>query len=186
MGEKISIDSATLMNKGLEIIEAMWLFDVPLETIDVLIHPQSIIHSLVEFTDGSILAHLGVTDMTLPIQYALTWPERVAEPMARLDLTTMKDITFAAPDFGEFPCLSLAREAAQKGGTAGAVLNAANEEAVRAYCNHDIGFLDISKIIDSVLNRATIQEASSLDSILQADANARIEAKNAIATLTMA
>jgi 1-deoxy-D-xylulose-5-phosphate reductoisomerase len=178
MGEKISIDSATLMNKGLEIIEAMWLFDVPLEKIDVVIHPQSIIHSLVEFTDGSILAHLGVTDMTLPIQYALTWPERVDMPMARLDLTTMKAITFDAPDFAEFPCLSLALEAARTGGTAGAVLNAANEVAVEAYRNHEIPFLAISDIVEQVLKHCTIGDASSLAVILEADTEARIAAKH--------
>ncbi len=185
MGEKISIDSATLMNKGLEIIEAMWLFDVPLEKIQVVIHPQSIIHSLVEFTDGSILAHLGVTDMTLPIQYALTWPERVDEPMARLDLTTMKDITFDAPDFAQFPCLSLALEAAHKGGTAGAALNAANEIAVEAYRNHEIPFLAIPEIVQTVLNDAAIVKATSLAVILQADTEARAAAKHAIATLNM-
>lgn len=186
MGAKISIDSSTLMNKGLEIIEAMWLFDLPLDKIDVVIHPQSIIHSLVEFTDGSILAHLGVTDMTLPIQYALTWPERVAEPMARLDLTTMKDITFDAPDFTQFPCLRLALEAARQGGTAGAVLNAANEVAVEAYRNHEIPFPAIPEIIETVMHQASFEEASSLEIILKADAAARTQAKHAIAISIMA
>lgn len=186
MGAKISIDSATLMNKGLEIIEAMWLFDLPLEKIDVVIHPQSIIHSLVEFTDGSILAHLGVTDMTLPIQYALTWPERVKSPMARLDLTAMNDITFAAPNFDEFPCLSHALNAARLGGTAGTVLNAANEEAVDAFRQHQIPFLGIAAVVGRVLELADIRAESSLEGILEADSEARVLAKCEIAATVMA
>lgn len=186
MGAKISIDSATLMNKGLEIIEAMWLFNVPLEKIEVVIHPQSIIHSLVEFTDGSILAHLGVTDMTLPIQYALTWPKRVSKPMARLDLTTMNDITFAKPDFSEFPCLGLAREAAKLGGTAGAILNAANETAVQAFRDHELPFLAIAEIVEKVLHESEIKEISDLDSVLVADADARARAKHEISARNMA
>ncbi|MFP6583419.1 MAG: 1-deoxy-D-xylulose-5-phosphate reductoisomerase [Candidatus Hydrogenedentota bacterium] len=186
MGAKISIDSATLMNKGLEIIEAMWLFDVPLEKIDVVIHPQSIIHSLVEFTDGSILAHLGVTDMTLPIQYALSWPKRVSTPMARLDLTTMNDITFAKPDFSEFPCLALARQAAQLGGTAGAILNAANETAVQAFRDGEISFLSIAAIIKSVMENADIKPVSNLEAILAADADSREGTKHEITTRNMA
>lgn len=186
MGTKISIDSATLMNKGLEIIEAMWLFDVPLEKIDVVIHPQSIIHSLVEFTDGSILAHLGVTDMTLPIQYALTWPNRVSEPMARLDLTQMRDITFAKPDFSEFPCLALAREAAQRGGTAGAVLNAANEVAVQAFRDEELSFTAIPRLVGTVLNACPITDADSLETILQADEASRVMARDEIISGNMA
>lgn len=186
MGAKISIDSATLMNKGLEIIEAMWLFDVPLDKIDVVIHPQSIIHSLVEFTDGSILAHLGVTDMTLPIQYALTWPKRVSTPMARLDLTTMNDITFAKPDFSEFPCLALARQAAQLGGTAGTILNAANETAVQAFRDGDLSFLSIADIIKRVMENAEIKPVSTLQAILAADADSRERTKHEITTLNMA
>jgi 1-deoxy-D-xylulose-5-phosphate reductoisomerase len=180
MGAKISIDSATLMNKGLEVIEAMWLFDLALDQIDVVIHPQSIIHSLVEFTDGSILAHLGVTDMTLPIQFALTWPNRVKNPMARLDLTQMKALTFDAPDFSEFPCLDLALQAARAGGTAGTVLNAANEVAVEAFRDHRIPFLRISDIIDTVLNKADIQSNPSLDTIQQVDKEIRLVTKKVI------
>jgi len=180
MGAKISIDSATLMNKGLEVIEAMWLFDLPLDKIDVVIHPQSIIHSLVEFTDGSILAHLGVTDMTLPIQYALTWPNRVKNPMARLDLTQMKALTFDPPDFSEFPCLHLALEAARIGGTAGTVLNAANETAVDAFRNHRIPFLRIAEVVDTVLNEADIQTNPSIDTILQVDRETRMAAERSI------
>lgn len=186
MGAKISIDSATLMNKGLEIIEAMWLFGVPLEKIDVVIHPQSIIHSLVEFTDGSILAHLGVTDMTLPIQYVLTWPKRVSEPMARLDLTQMPEITFAKPDFSEFPCLALAREAAERGGTAGTALNAANEEAVQAFRDHEIPFTAIPTVVAGVLHSSDTPEASTLEAVLEADAAARARARDEIARLNMA
>lgn len=186
MGAKISIDSATLMNKGLEIIEAMWLFDMPLDKIEVIIHPQSIIHSLVEFTDGSILAHLGATDMTLPIQYALTWPKRVRTPMARLDLTSIKDITFAAPDFAEFPCLAHALEAARLGGTAGTVLNAANELAVEAFRRNEIPFLAIASVVGEVLNRAEIRTESTLEGVLDADAEARALAKHEISTLVMA
>lgn len=173
MGAKISVDSATLMNKGLEIIEAMWLFGLPLDTINVIIHPQSIIHSLVEFTDGSILAHLGITDMRLPIQFALTWPERVKSPMARLDLGTMKDITFSAPDFAEFPCLECAIAAAREGGTAPAVLNAANEEAVSAFQDGRLAFLGIAKVVSEVLEQSTFTQDESLDAVLNADTEAR-------------
>lgn len=180
MGAKISIDSATLMNKGLEVIEAMWLFNLPLEKIDVVIHPQSIIHSLVEFTDGSLLAHLGVTDMTLPIQYALTWPNRVKHPMARLDLTKMKAITFDAPDFSEFPCLHLAMQAAEAGGTAGAILNAANETAVEGFRKGQLPFLGISEVVDKVLNGTDIQSNPSLETIRQVDGDARMTARKVI------
>ncbi len=186
MGAKISIDSATLMNKGLEIIEAMWLFNLPLDKIEVVIHPQSIIHSLVEFTDGSILAHMGVTDMTLPIQYALTWPDRVASPMARLDLTSMRDITFDAPDFTQFPCLAHALEAARAGGTAGAVLNAANEVAVEAFRQHEIPFLSIASIVGGVMDKADIRSDFTLESVLAADAEARNLAKHEISAQVMA
>ena len=174
MGHKISVDSATLMNKGLEIIEAMWLFNLPLDKIEVVIHPQSIIHSLVEFTDGSILAHLGPTDMKFPILFALTWPERVDAPMARLDLTTMKELTFAAPDFTEFPCLGLAMDAARSGGAAPAVLNAANETAVEAFCNNTLPFLAIAGVVRDTLDAADLTAGdSSLDSILESDRAAR-------------
>ncbi|PCJ59812.1 MAG: 1-deoxy-D-xylulose-5-phosphate reductoisomerase [Candidatus Hydrogenedentota bacterium] len=186
MGAKISIDSATLMNKGLEIIEAMWLFDLPLEKINVVIHPQSIIHSLVEFTDGSILAHLGVTNMTLPIQFALTWPNRVKSPMARLDLTTMPEITFAAPDFSQFPCLAMAMEAARTGGTAGAILNAANETAVAAFRDHTIPFLGIEETVKSVMKTSTFEPVDTLEGVLEADREARQMAKDVIRSRSMA
>jgi len=180
MGAKISVDSATLMNKGLEVIEAMWLFGLPLDAIEVVIHPQSIVHSLVEFTDGSILAHLGVTDMQLPIQFALMWPKRVKSPVQRLELTHMKDITFAAPDFSAFPCLSYALDAARQGGTAPAVLNAANEEAVRAFCGGRISFLQIADIVSEVLENTEFSNNWDLDSVLLADAEARARANGYI------
>ena len=173
MGAKISVDSATLMNKGLEIIEAMWLFDLPLEAIEVIIHPQSLVHGLVEFKDGHILAHLGVTDMTLPIQFALTWPKRVECPRARLDLATMAKLSFAAPDFSEFPCLGHAMEAARQGGTAGAVLNAANEVAVEAFRQARIPYLAIAEVVGEMLESSSYCEEYSLESILEVDAETR-------------
>lgn len=185
MGAKISVDSATLMNKGLEVIEAMWLFDLPLDKIQILIHPQSIVHALVEFTDGNILAHVGVTDMSLPIQFALTWPERVKSPMARLDLTRMKPITFDAPDFDQFPCLGHALDAARRGGTAGAVLNAANETAVDAFRDGRMPFLGIPDVVGHVLEVTPIAEEYTLDSILAVDAQARRAAEAYIQTTSV-
>ncbi len=182
MGAKISVDSATLMNKGLEIIEARWLFDLPLDKINVLIHPRSIVHSLVEFVDGSILAHLGVTDMKLPIQFALTWPERVESPVARLDLTAMGPLTFAVPDVEQFPCLALARGAAQRGGTAPAVLNAANEEAVAAFRREELGFTGIARVVQEVLSNMVITDDTDLPTVLAADAEARRRARAAVGT----
>ena len=184
MGTKISVDSATLMNKGLEVIEAMWLFDIPLAQIEVVIHPQSIVHSLVEFVDGSILAHLGVTDMRLPIQFALTWPERTPPPMERLDLKNMPALTFAEPDFGEFPCLAQAIEAATVGGTAPALLNAANEAAVEAFCRERIAFLQISEVTHEVMTRCAVQKDGTLESVLGADAEARRVAEEVIQTVS--
>lgn len=176
MGAKISVDSATLMNKGLEVIEAMWLFGLPLEKVEVVIHPQSIVHSLVEFNDGSILAHLGPTNMKFPIQFALTWPERVPEPMGRLDLTTMRELTFAKPDFAEFPCLGYAIEAARAGGTAPAILNAANESAVAAFCTGKIDFLRISEVVREVMDECPVSHDVTLESVLEADSDARARA----------
>jgi len=181
MGAKISVDSATLMNKGLEVIEAMWLFNVPLSKIQVVIHPQSIVHGLVEFTDGTILAHLGVTDMRLPIQFALTWPERVQSPVERLDLTAIQGLTFDAPDFDAFPCLRIALDAARAGGTAPAILNAANEVAVEAFRNHRIGFLQIAEVIEEALARVAPSRGLTLEAVQAADAEARQVAR-AIAT----
>ena len=181
MGAKISVDSATLMNKGLEVIEAMWLFDLPLEKIQVLIHPQSIVHGLVEFTDGNILAHLGVTDMVMPIQFALTWPERVKSPMARLDLAHVRALSFAAPDFHEFPCLDLALRAARAGGTAGTVLNAANEAAVEAFRGGRLPFLGIAEVVAAVLDESPLTNNETLEAVFEADAAARRRAEAIIA-----
>lgn len=177
MGAKISVDSATLMNKGLEIVEAMWLFDLAPDRIDVVIHPQSVIHSLVEFNDGNILAHLGVTDMRFPILFALTHPERVELPMERLDLTALSALTFDAPDFSAFPCLAYARDAAAAGGTAPAVLNAANEVAVEAFCGERLGFLDISEVVGRVYEESAMSQDYSLESVLAADSDARARAR---------
>lgn len=154
MGRKISVDSATLMNKGLEIIEAAWLFDLPVDRIDVLIHPEAIIHSMVEFVDASVMAQLGVTDMRLPIQYALTYPERwAAGEDLRVDFAKLGKFTFALPDRKKFPCLDIAYEAAKRSGTAPCVLSAADEVAVHAYLEDRISFLDIPRIIEKVLSR---------------------------------
>jgi len=181
MGKKISVDSATLMNKGLEIIEAMWLFGMPLDKISVIIHPQSIVHSLVEFSDGSILAQMSPTDMKFPILFALTWPKRVREPIGRLDLTQIDKLTFDKPNFSEFPCLRLAIESARSGGTAPAVLNAANEVAVQAFCQKRIPFLEIPPLVEHVLTTATLEKHVTLESVLAADGRAREQAKRYIA-----
>lgn len=185
MGAKVSVDSATLMNKGLEIIEAMWIFGLPAKKIEVVIHPQSIVHGLVEFNDGHILAHLGVTDMKSPILFALTYPERVESPMERLDLASLKELTFAAPDFGAFPCLGRAREAAAAGGTAPTIMNAANEEAVSAFCAYQIPFLGISEVVGQVMAASTIDPVYDLEGVLAADADARARAREMIAGMRM-
>jgi len=183
MGAKISVDSATLMNKGLEIVEAMWLFGLRSDQIDVVIHPQSIIHSLVEFTDGNILAHMGVTDMKFPILFALTYPERVELPMERLNLAGLKALTFDAPDFSAFPCLAYARRAAEAGGTAPAILNAANEVAVAAFCDYRLPFLAISEVVGRVCEAVDGIDATSLDIVLAADAEARARAREIVTQL---
>jgi 1-deoxy-D-xylulose-5-phosphate reductoisomerase len=177
MGKKITIDSATLMNKGLEVIEASWLFGVSADEVDVVVHPQSIVHSLVEFVDGSVLAQLGVTDMRIAIQYALTYPERWPSPLPSLDIQKLARLEFFEPDREKFPCLNLAYRALRAGGTAPAVLNAANEIVVDAFLNDAIPFHAIPEIIESVLNAHSPRQASSLDPILQADAWARAEAR---------
>lgn len=152
MGKKISVDSATLMNKGLEMIEASWIFDMPIEKIEVLIHPEAVIHSMVEFRDGSVLAQLGVTDMRLPIQYALSYPERlnVASEL-KLDFRNIKELTFSQPDRAKFPCLDIALHAAKRSGSAPCVLSAADEVAVGAYLDDRIDFIQIPSIIEKVL-----------------------------------
>lgn len=180
MGPKISIDSATLMNKGLEIIEAMWLFDVDVDRIDVLIHPQSAVHSLVEFVDGSIMAQIGATDMKLPIQYALTYPERVPTPFGTTSLADIGDLSFTHPEPGMFPCLDYAYEAARLGGTAPAALNAANEVAVAAFLREDLPFLGIAEVIRVVLDRHENKIDPSVGDIKRADGMARVEATAAV------
>jgi 1-deoxy-D-xylulose-5-phosphate reductoisomerase len=181
MGRKITIDSATLMNKGLEVVEARWLYDVPLEKVHVVIHPQSTVHSMVEFVDGSTVAQLGVADMRHPIQYALTYPERLPAHIAALDLVGTGALEFFAPDMEKFPCLRLAYDALRAGGTAPAVLNAANEEGVAAFLDEKISFTDIPRIIEAVLERHTVRMTDGVETILEADAWARTEAGSRIA-----
>jgi 1-deoxy-D-xylulose-5-phosphate reductoisomerase len=173
MGPKITIDSATLMNKGLEVIEAHWLFGLPFESIDVLIHHQSVIHSLVEFVDGSVKAQLGVPDMRLPIQYALAHPARLSAPAERLDLTAVGQLTFAPVDHEKYPCLELAYSAGRSGGTAPTVLNAANEVAVARFLKDDLRFPQIARLIDAALGAHSVVADPSLDEVESADAWAR-------------
>lgn len=173
MGDKITIDSATLMNKGLEVIEAHWLFGFPAEKISVIVHPQSIVHSMIEMIDGSIIAQLGVTDMKHAIQYALTYPRRAPNCLEPLDLTKLSQLNFEEPDVGRFPCLRLAYEALKTGGTMPAVLNAANEVAVQAFLDNKIRLSDIPRIIEDVMNEHQITEAKTLEAIQKADNFAR-------------
>jgi 1-deoxy-D-xylulose-5-phosphate reductoisomerase len=183
MGHKISIDSATLMNKGLEVIEAHWLFGVDAERIDVVVHPQSIIHSMVEFADGSIKAQMGFPDMKLPILYALTHPGRIRAESKHLDFARHHTLTFEKPDLRAFRCLHLAYEALQAGGTAPACLNAANEIAVQAFFDGAIGFLDIPRLVEDCLERIPILPATEIDSITDVDARARIFAQERLASV---
>ncbi len=176
MGPKITIDSATLFNKGLEMIEARYLFDIEIDRVDVVVHPQSVVHSMVEYRDGSILAQLGVPDMRHPIQYALTWPRRLPNSMPPTDFAAIGQLTFEAPDCARFPSLDLARAAGRAGGTMPAVFNAANEVAVDRFVNGTIGFLQIFETVRTVMDRHTPVASPSLDAILQADLWARKEA----------
>jgi 1-deoxy-D-xylulose-5-phosphate reductoisomerase len=173
MGAKISVDSATMMNKGLELIEAHHLFDLPGDRIDILVHPQSVVHSLVSYVDGSVLAHLGTPDMRTPIAYALGWPRRIDAPCARLNLAEIGQLTFEAPDFERFPALRLAREALAAGGLAPTVMNAANEVAVQAFLDGRIGFMFIARIVERVLAHLGAGEAEDLGEIAAADQAAR-------------
>lgn len=173
MGRKISVDSASMMNKGLELIEACWLFDARPAQVEVLVHPQSVIHSLVDYQDGSVLAQLGNPDMRTPIAHALAWPQRIDSGVAPLDLLAIARLDFQAPDEQRFPCLRLARQASEAGGSAPAVLNAANEVAVAAFLNGRIGFLDMPALIESVLSEQPSQTLGSLDQVLAVDAEAR-------------
>ena len=173
MGAKITIDSATLMNKGLEIIEARWLFDVPADRVQVVVHPQSIVHSMVEYIDGSVIAQLGVADMGVPILYALSYPERRPTPAARLDFAKMNALTFFAPDTGKFRSLVLARQALETGGTAPVVLNAANEVAVKAFLDRRLGFVAITETIERALNAYPHRALDSIEECVAVDADAR-------------
>ena len=173
MGPKITVDCATLMNKGLEVIEAMRLYRLPLEQVSVVIHRQSIVHSLVEYRDGAILAQLGTPDMRLPIRYAMTWPNRADSPAEPLDLLACPPLTFARPDREVFPCLRLAEEAAEEGGTACAILNGANEEAVGLFLAEKIGFSDIPRLVAEARAAVAVQQDPSLEDILAADQAAR-------------
>jgi 1-deoxy-D-xylulose-5-phosphate reductoisomerase len=184
MGAKISVDSATMMNKGLELIEAAHLFPIGLDQIEILVHPQSVIHSMVEFRDRSTLAQLGSPDMRIPIAHALAWPARIATPCQPLDLTRIGRLDFEAPDPVRFPALRLTRDAAAAGGTAPAILNAANEVAVAAFLDGAIGFLDIAAIVEDVLSRYEAIMPSSMEDVLVADAGARDMARHVMERLT--
>jgi 1-deoxy-D-xylulose-5-phosphate reductoisomerase len=173
MGRKISVDSATMMNKGLEVIEAFWLFGLPLEKIKVLIHPQSVVHSMVRYRDGSVLAQLGQPDMRTPIAYGLAWPDRIDAGVAPLNLTELADLNFSEPELARFPCLSLAFAAAKAGGTAPAVLNAANEVAVAAFLDKGLPYLQIAQVVEQALNQLPVTNVESLESVLSVDAQAR-------------
>ncbi len=173
MGPKITIDSATMMNKGLEVIEAKWLFDLTLDQIQVLVHPQSVVHSMVSFADGAVKAQLGVPDMKVPIQYALSYPDRWEAPHERLDWGELSRLDFERPDPDKFPCLRLAYEAIDAAGTAPAILNAANEVAVERFLDEQIGFLDIPRAVEQALDQLPVQDDPSLDTLVAADEQAR-------------
>src|SRR5690349_22081991 len=181
MGAKITIDSATLMNKGLEVIEARWLFGFGPDEIDILVHPESVVHSMIEMVDGSVIAQLGVTDMRHAIQYALTYPERHGCQLPPLDLTTVSGLHFETPDHERFPCIKLAYRALREGGTLPAAMNAANEEAVAAFLNEQISLIEIPQIIESVMNEHSNQPAKDIETILAADHEARLAARTTIA-----
>ena len=180
MGPKVTIDSATLMNKGLEVIEAKWIFGLSPDKIDVLIHPQSIIHSMVEFQDGSVMGQLGLPDMKVPISYALSYPKRLPNELPSLDLSQIGQLSFDKPDYANFPCLGLAFDALRLGGTASAVLNAVNEETVQSFLNGDISFPYIGRINETVLHSATVQPIRELADVVHADQEARRFAKDLI------
>ena len=180
MGRKISVDSATMMNKGLEVIEAHWLFGAPADRIDVLIHPQSVIHSMVSYVDGSVLAQLGNPDMRTPIAHALAHPERLASGVAPLDLVQIGQLSFLAPDMQRFPCLRLAYDALRAGGSAAAVLNAANEVAVAAFLNREIGFRMIDRVIEEVLQRIPAAAVADIETLVEQDREARAVATDCL------
>lgn len=181
MGRKISVDSATMMNKGLEVIEACWLFNTVFSQVQVVLHPQSVIHSMVEYVDGSVLAQLGNPDMRTPIAHALAWPERMDSGVDSLDIFSVARLDFSAPDLQRFPCLRLAMEALEAGGTSSAILNAANEVAVEAFLDHRLPYPAIAQVIEQVLAEVTAHEADSLAQILADDAAARLAAEQQVA-----
>ncbi len=183
MGAKISVDSATLMNKGLEVIEAMWLFDCSVDDITVLVHPQSIVHSMVEFVDGSVIAQMGIPDMRVPISYALSYPDRMELDLPSLDLFSTGPLTFEPPKLDKFPCLRYAFEAARRGGTATTALNAANEIAVDAFLNRRIGFTMIPRVVEGVLDEFPVSDIETIDDVMRADALARVQAEGVIGRL---
>ncbi|NQU60360.1 MAG: 1-deoxy-D-xylulose-5-phosphate reductoisomerase [Rhodospirillales bacterium] len=184
MGAKISVDSATMMNKGLELIEAFHLFPVPEDRIEILVHPQSVIHSMVDYVDGSVLAQLGTPDMRTPIAYALAWPKRMAASAPRLDLAEIGTLTFEAPDFERFPALKLARQALKAGGSATTILNAANEVAVRHFLDKKIGFLDIYRVVGETLDAVPGGALENLDDVSEADAEARRIAEQLVSKIS--
>jgi len=183
MGAKISVDSATMMNKGLELIEAYYLFPVEENQIDILVHPQSVIHSMVTYKDGSVLAQMGTPDMRTPISYALAWPNRMATPVERLNLADIGELTFEEPDFERFPALTLARDALKTGGSLPTILNAANEVAVQCFLEERIGFLDITRVTEEVLNRTPTSKPKTLDDISHFDESARELAEEVVNSL---
>jgi len=183
MGAKITIDSATLMNKGLEVIEAHWLFGFDADEIGIVVHPESVVHSMIEMVDGSVIAQMGVTDMRHAIQYALTYPERCPSELPPLDLAKLSSLNFEAPDLERFPCIALAYRALETGGTLPAALNAANEEAVHAFIDERIAISDIPRVIEEVMDRHETAPVADLESVLQADRDSRVVAQSAIGNL---
>jgi len=183
MGKKISIDSATLMNKGLEVIEARWLFDVDVDKIEVLVHPQSIVHSLVEFVDGSVVAQMGIPDMRIPIGYALSYPERLYTGLSRLDLAQCRDLSFLPPDGTRFPALALAYQACSRGGTMPAILNAANEIAVASFLAGRLRFPEITAVVAATMKQVPVDEAASVEAVIAADTKARHRARAMVESL---
>lgn len=183
MGRKISVDSATMMNKGLEVIEAYWLFGLPIEKIQVLIHPQSVVHSMVRYCDGSVIAQMGQPDMRTPIAYGLAWPDRITAGVQSLSLTQQAALNFMEPDLQHFPCLSLAFQAGKQGGTAPVILNAANEIAVAAFLDNSLQYLQIPEVVERVLNTTPPSTLSSLEDILEVDAKSRVLATDVIQRL---
>jgi 1-deoxy-D-xylulose-5-phosphate reductoisomerase len=183
MGHKISVDSASLMNKGLEFIEACWLFDCTADQVDVVVHPESVIHSMVSYVDGSVLAQMGNPDMRTPIAYGMAWPKRLESGVSPLNLFEVAQLNFEKPDTERFPCLKLAQQSFTEGGTAPAILNAANEVAVSAFLQREISFLNIADVVEGTLSKAENQTADTLESILASDEEARRIASDLISHL---